>query len=81
MPVATDALIPLRGGYAVPVDVMAWLIDSEFRGLRFTVDTTGRLCVSPERAITPEDDKFIRRHRDQIRSCVEYCARLCEAPL
>jgi hypothetical protein len=76
----TDALIPLRGGPAVPASVVAWLLAAEFRGLRLSV-VNDRLRVSPRGLIRPDDDWYLRTHRDALLAAVAYVARQAEAPL
>jgi hypothetical protein len=73
MGAATDVLIPLRDGPAVPEAVVLWLLDAERRGLRFHILQDGSLHVVPERLITSDDDRFIREHRDVVLACVRYC--------
>jgi len=77
----TDTLIPLHHGPVVPASIVSWLIDAEFRGLRFRPAPDGQLRVGPPAVVTPEDLAFIRRHRDVLRACVVYVDRMCEAPL
>jgi hypothetical protein len=68
----TEVLIPLRGGPAVPENVVSWLLGAEDRGLRFRLLPDGRLWVGPENAILADDDRFLRRHRDWVAACVRY---------
>lgn len=67
---ATDALIPLAGGFTCRASVAVWLIEASFR-LDFKV-IGGQLDVSPRSAITAADDRFIRAHRDELLACVQY---------
>lgn len=70
-----DVLIPLRDGPVVPASVVSWLIDAEFRGLRFRPAPDGQLRVGPPAVVTPEDLAFIRRHRDDLIAAVAYVDR------
>ena len=74
-----DVLIPLRGGFSCRTSVAMWLIDASWR-LRFRV-VGAELEVSPQDAITPADDRFIRAHRDELVACVVYIDRLAEVPV
>ena len=76
MAVATDSLIPLRGGLVVPGAVVLWLLGAESRGLRFEVEQGSRLLVRPRTLVTSDDDRFIRQHRDLVLACVRYCEDL-----
>ena len=76
MATTTDVLIPLRNGPTVPESVVVWLLAAEDRGLRFVILPNGRLRVGPRDQVRPDDDTFIREHRDLIASCVRYCEEL-----
>lgn len=68
----TDTLIPFKGGFVARASVAMWMLDASWR-LTFTVAPDGRLQVGPRQAVTPDDDRFIRAHRDELLACVAYC--------
>ena len=71
MPVGIDdPLIPLKDGFAIPASVYAWLVDASFR-LDFSLDGDA-LVVKPKAAITAEDDRVLRAHRDALKAAVRY---------
>ena len=74
-----DRLIPLRGGFAAKTSTMVWLIERSWT-LQFKVED-GRLVVRPGHAITDDDDRFIRAHRDELLACVAYCDEQARRPL
>jgi hypothetical protein len=80
MPSTSESLVTLKGGFVVPVAVVAWLINAEDRGLIFVIHHD-RLRVSPADAVRAEDDQFIRAHKDLLKRCVTYIDQMAEAPL
>ena len=77
----TTDLVHLNNGPIVPLDVVTWLINAESRGLEFCITDSDKLRVSPCEKVQADDDEFIRQHRDVLKDCVNYIARMCEAPL
>ena len=68
-----DQLVPL-GAVVVPLATIAWLIDAEFRGLRFCLQPDGRVFAGPREAVTPGDLTFIRLNRADVIVALEYLA-------
>lgn len=78
---ASEQLVPLRGGFSAPVWVIEWLIDSEHRGLRFSVLPDGRLHVGPRDGVDDADVAFIKKHKAIILAAVTYCNSIAEQPI
>jgi hypothetical protein len=78
---ASEQLVPLRGGFSAPVWAIEWLIDSEHRGLRFSVLPDGRLHVGPRDVVDAADVVFIRKHKVTILAAVTYCNSIAAQPL
>jgi hypothetical protein len=74
-----DQLITFRDGFTMRTSVVVWYIEASWR-LHFTVTPDGRLTVGPRTAVTPEDGRFIRQHRDELLACTRYCDQQAEAP-
>lgn len=73
MPTATKAeTVVLRGGFSVPLPALQLLWALETRGLRVSADADG-LLVAPRSQLTDEDDRGIRRYRDELLALVRYC--------
>jgi hypothetical protein len=68
----SDPLVPLKGGPTVRASVCHWLVDAEFRGLRFRAHPDGRLHVGPRDRVAQVDLDFIRLHRPDVLACVIY---------
>ena len=81
MSAVTDApvIITLAGGFTIQSSVAIWLIEASFR-LTFSV-VDQHLEVSPAKAITLEDDDFIRAHREHLFHAVRYIDRLRQEPI
>ena len=75
---AASDLVPLKGGFAVPADVLRRLWTLEDRGLRFTRDDP-YLVVSPPELLTPDDRAFIKTNKTLILEVLTYCQDV-EAP-
>jgi hypothetical protein len=69
---ATDPVVTLRGGLTVPLRAITLLLDLEARQFRVREAPDGALLVSPRSCLTPEDDRLIRRHRDELLALVRY---------
>lgn len=80
MAIASETLIPLRDGPAVPASIAVWLIEVSWR-LTFHVEPDGSLFVGPRASVTAEDQAFIRAHRDALLACVRYVEEQAEEPL
>lgn len=78
---STSDVITLKGGVAIHAVVILRALEFEERGIRLSCDDVGRLVASPRAKLTPDDDRFIRRHRDELIVCVQYDADQAERPL
>lgn len=76
---ATDPLIPFKAGFTARTSVVVWYLTASWR-LTFTV-ADGHLDVAPRKNLTPSDDAFIRKHRDELIACVNYCDQMAAMPL
>lgn len=68
-----SSLVTLRGGPAVPEDVLqlAWRLAEQ--GVDLQVNETGRLLVGPRSRITDADRQAIREHKQMLTTVVKYC--------
>ena len=69
---ASDELVILAGGLAVPLCVVAALIDMEFRNIRVRLDPDGMIVAGPRTVVTDADREFIRSHRPAVVAALEY---------
>ena len=74
-------LVPMRFGLAVPVGIIAWLIDAEHRGMHFRILPDDRLHVGPREAVDAADMQFIQQHKDTLKHAVCYVNSIAELPL
>ena len=74
MPVSSEAptLVTFRGGFVADWQVVQRLLDLESRGAQFRLLDGGRFCVDPPDLLTPDDQAFLRAHRDEARRVLEY---------
>ena len=68
----SDAWVPLPNGPTVRASVCDWLVEAEFRGLRFRIEPDGRLHVGPRDRLHAEDLAFLRQARAVVVACVAY---------
>ena len=64
--------VVLRGGLAVPLAALQLLWRLEEKGCSLAA-VGGGLDVWPRERITAEDDRAIRRHRDELLALVQHC--------
>jgi hypothetical protein len=64
-------LVTLRGGVSVSLPALRTLWSLEDRGFLICVDGDA-LVVRPRSRITPDDDRAIRAHRDELLALVRY---------
>ena len=74
-------LVSFRGGFVASMEVVAGVIDLEFRGFSFRLVDGGRFRVSPQERLTDQDTAFLRSRRDEVRRVLEYIDRLEEQPV
>lgn len=70
---APETVITLKNGFAVSLPALQVLWDLEARAFSLRLADDGGLVVSPRGRITPEDDRAIRAHRDELLALVRYC--------
>jgi hypothetical protein len=80
MNTSLETLIPLRDGPAVPASVVVWMTNAEERGVRFRLDSDGRIHVGPRDRVQGDDLAFIRQHRADVVACVAYIENLAVSP-
>ena len=82
MPTTTSSseLVLLRGGFAVPVEVLQLLWRLEDRGLTVARTQRGTLSVGPRDRLTEADRYAIKEHRDMLLTLVDYVTQLDAEP-
>ncbi|MCC7177063.1 MAG: hypothetical protein IT177_01615 [Acidobacteria bacterium] len=76
MPVGTDyPLVVLRGGFSVPAPAYVLLLDLEARGIKVRRDGPD-LVVGPANALTPADERRLRRLKPHLVALLHYCGRM-----
>jgi CO dehydrogenase/acetyl-CoA synthase epsilon subunit len=73
--IESEALIPLIDGPSVPVTVVSFLIDLEWRGVEVRLEPDGTVFAGPRAAVTASDLSFLRDHRDHVVAALIYISR------
>jgi hypothetical protein len=71
-----SVVVTLRGGVVASLEVLQRLWALEHRGARFELLEDGRFRVVPIDVLTPEDKSFLRAHRDEARTLLDYEAEV-----
>ncbi len=67
-------LVTFRGGFVASLVVVERLLAIEARGARFVPLVGGGFQVEPPSALTPDDARFLKAHRDEARQVLAYQA-------
>ncbi len=73
-PALYEQLVVFKGGFTASLEVVERLLAIEARGARFVSQVDGRFRVDPPSAMTPEDARFLKAHRDEARRVLAYQA-------
>lgn len=68
----SNDLVVLKGGVIVKLPALRLALSLEDRGFRFALLDDGRLEVQPVAALTVDDCRQIRAHRDELVQIVRY---------
>jgi hypothetical protein len=69
---ASNPLVVLRSGLAVPVDAVTLLLRLEERGVDIRVDCEG-LSVGPSNRLSDDDRRAIREHKQSLIALTLMC--------
>jgi hypothetical protein len=72
LPATKAETVVIRGGLSVPLAALRVLWDLEARGFTLTAADDG-LIIAPRSRLTADDDRAIRRHRDELIALLRYC--------
>lgn len=78
--IESDVFVPLVNGPSVPVAVVSFLIDLEWRGVELRLEPDGSVFAGPRSAVTATDLAFLRNHRDHVVAALLYISRQEQRP-
>jgi hypothetical protein len=70
---ASDRIVVLRGGLALPEEAIRFALELEARGVTLTATPDGDLLARPSRLLNDADRQTIRRLKTDLLAIVRYC--------
>jgi hypothetical protein len=78
--IASEVLVPLCDGSAVPAHVLLWYLDAADRGIELRAEPEGMLFVGPAAKVTRADREFAGANKWALFACIRHVSAQAGRP-